>query len=275
MQILQVNLGDYIPRYQIFVQQEEEVDKLVQHWMEPSTLWDGRPVIGFMADSYLDDLETVGFKHFNPMWKFPTTSVYQNWEPMTFGMAPCLVDSTERSKDALVSQSPIVVFKSCNMLQALGIVHSRIVLPSSDVKGETKGKTYCPTTWNHAYQWEYAAKYADLLRQAGASSFLCQECILSVVAQLSNKSASHPNCAFAESASTVMSGAMVSLTPLSKASMDRPIQVSEYADFKLVDDMIQQLNGILSTPDVFHRSRLQGRSARVSTFYRTRGMINM
>ena len=40
------------------------------------------------ADSYPDDLETVGFKHFNPMWTFSTTAVYQNWEPMTFGMAP-------------------------------------------------------------------------------------------------------------------------------------------------------------------------------------------
>ena len=88
MQILQVNLGDYIPRYQIFVEQEEEVNKLVQHWLKPSTLWQGHPVIGFMADSYLDDLETLGFKHFNPMWTFPTTSVYQSWDPMTFGMAP-------------------------------------------------------------------------------------------------------------------------------------------------------------------------------------------
>ena len=58
MQILQVTLEDYIPRYQIFVQQEEGFDKLVQHWMK-TTLWDGRPVIGFMADSYLDDLQTV------------------------------------------------------------------------------------------------------------------------------------------------------------------------------------------------------------------------
>ena len=88
MQILQVNLEDYIPRYQIFVQQEEEVDKLVQHWMEPTTLWDGRPVIGFLAESYLDDLQSVGFKQFNPMWTFPTTAAYQNWEPMTFGLAP-------------------------------------------------------------------------------------------------------------------------------------------------------------------------------------------
>ena len=29
----------YIPRYQIFFGREEEVDKLVQHWQEPTTLW--------------------------------------------------------------------------------------------------------------------------------------------------------------------------------------------------------------------------------------------
>ena len=89
MQILQVTLGDYVPNYQIFVEREEEVDKMVQHWQQPTTLWDGRPVIGFMAETHLDDLPPVGFKHFNPMWTFPTTSVNQNWEPMTFGMAPC------------------------------------------------------------------------------------------------------------------------------------------------------------------------------------------
>ena len=105
MQMLQVNFDDYIPKCQIFVEQEEDVDKLVRLWMSPSTLWQGRPVIGFVAETFLDDLETVGFKHFNPMWSFPTTSVYQNWEPMTFGMAPWhLVDETEHSKDALVSQ---------------------------------------------------------------------------------------------------------------------------------------------------------------------------
>ena len=30
------------------------------------------------------------------------------------------------------------------MLQALGIVYSKIVLPSGDSKGEFKGRTYCP-----------------------------------------------------------------------------------------------------------------------------------
>ena len=67
---------------------------------------------------------------------FSNYSVNQNWEPMTFGMAPWhLVEDTDRAKEALVSQSPIAALKSCNVLQALGIVHSKIVLPSSDSKG--------------------------------------------------------------------------------------------------------------------------------------------
>ena len=60
-------------------------------------------------------------------------------------------------------------------------------------------------------------------------------------------------------------GVMVSLTQCFKASIDRPIQFSEYAEFKDVNDMIQQLNGILSMPDGFHRSQFQGKNARVSS----------
>ena len=152
------------------------------------------------------------------------------------------------------------------MLQALGIVYSKIVLPSSDVKGETKGKTYCPTTWNYSYQWQYAAEYADLLRQAGASSLLCQECTLSVIAQLSNKSASHPNCVFADSASAVMSGVMVSPTPLFKSNVDRPIAFHEYAELNDVNDMIQKLNVILSIPKGFPQSPAPRKECRSMTF---------
>ena len=75
-----------------------------------------------------------------------------------------------------------------------------------------------------------------------------------VTAQLSKKSANHPNCAFADSASTVMSGAMISLTPCiaptNKATIDRQV-AREYAEFKDADDMIQQLNSILSLPHGF------------------------
>ena len=86
MQILQVNLQDYIPRWQIFVERPETVQKDVVLWQSPSTIWCGHPVLGFMADTYLGDLKIVGFKHFNQMWSFPSTSVYQNRDPITFGM---------------------------------------------------------------------------------------------------------------------------------------------------------------------------------------------
>ena len=66
MQILQVQFQDYVPKYHIFVDQEDNADKLIQYWQEPTTL-DGQPVIGFMAETYIDDLPTVGFKDFNPI----------------------------------------------------------------------------------------------------------------------------------------------------------------------------------------------------------------
>ena len=86
MQILQVSLEDYIPKWQIFVEQLETVDKKVMQWQTPTTIGSGLPILGFMAETDFDDLAIVGFKHFNPMWSFPSTSVNQNWEPITFGM---------------------------------------------------------------------------------------------------------------------------------------------------------------------------------------------
>ena len=234
MQILQVHFQDYIPEYHIFVEQKDDVDKLVQHWQEPTTLWDGQLVIG-LAETYLDDLETVGFR-----------------EAMTFGMAPWhLVSETDRHKEALVSQSPIAVFKACNMLQALGAAYSKIVLPGGDSKGESKNRTHCPATWNYSYKRTHAAEFSDQARQVGASALLCKECTLVVIAQLSKKSAIHPNCAFADSASTVMSGAMISLTPCIEPTIDRQPALNEYAEFKDADDMIQQLNSLLSMPHGF------------------------
>ena len=162
---------------------------------------------------------------------------------MTFGMAPWhLVSDTDRCKEALQSQSPIAAFKACNVIQAIGIAYSKIVLPSGDTKGESKNRTYCPTTWNISYTWQYAADYADQLRQVRASALLCQECTLLVRVQLSRKNANHPNCAFADSASTVMCGAMISLTPCIAAKVDRQVDLHEIAEFKDAEDMIQQLN---------------------------------
>ena len=176
MQILQVHFGDFVPRYQIFMFDDSKIYKSIQQWQEPTTIWDGKPVLGFMAETFLDDLSTIGFKDFIPMWTFPTTSVNQCWEPITLGMPPwhiCEDVDKQKSKEALQSPSPLAAFKACNMIHALGIAYSKIVLPSGDSKGESKGRTYCPTTWTHCYQWAYASQYADQLRNVEASSLLC------------------------------------------------------------------------------------------------------
>ena len=100
------------------------------------------------------------------------------------------------------------------------------------------------------YRFQYAADYADMLREVGASSLLSLEC-LSVIVQLSNKSSSHPSCAFAESASSVLSGVMVSLTPVYPRKVPRFIALSEYAEFKDASEMVTELNRILSKPKDF------------------------
>ena len=110
MQILQAHYGDFVPRYQIFMFDDSKIYGSIPRWQEPTTVWDGKPVLGFMAETFLDDLSEIGFKDFNPMWTFPTTSVNQCWEPMTFGMPPWHVGedadvNRQRSKEALQSQS--------------------------------------------------------------------------------------------------------------------------------------------------------------------------
>ena len=147
MQILQAHFHDFVPRYQIFMYDDSKVYGSVPRWQEPTTLWDGKPALGFMAETFLDDLSEIGFKDFNPMWSFPTTSVNQCWDPMTFGMPPWHVGedaelNRQKSKEALQSQSPIAAFKACNMLQALGIAYSKIVLPSMTLREKrSKGHT--------------------------------------------------------------------------------------------------------------------------------------
>ena len=66
------------------------------------------------------------------MWSFPSTSVSQSWDYIAFRM--------EASH-----------LKELCGLQSVShwVIASRIVLPSSDVKGEKKNRTY-PSTWNFA-----------------------------------------------------------------------------------------------------------------------------
>ena len=256
MQILEAQYKDYVPRYQILMFDDSKIYGPCRQWQEPSTIWEGTPVMGFMAETFVDDLPCLSFKDFNPMWTYPTTAVYKCWDALTFGMPPWHIapdneHTAKFTKDALQSQSPIAAFKSTNMLHALGIVHSKVILPSGDSKAEEKQRTYCPTTWSHCYTWEYAAGYADQLRQANASPLLCKETTLLVRIQLSNKSQSHPACAFADCASTVMCGAMISLTPCIASKISRDCTLEASMSFRDETDMIQQLNSILASTHGF------------------------
>ena len=256
MQILEAQYKDYVPRYQILMFDDSKIYGPCRQWQEPSTIWEGTPVMGFMAETFVDDLPCLSFKDFNPMWTYPMTAVYKCWDALTFGMPPWHIapdneHTAKFTKDALQSQSPIAAFKSTNMMHALGIVHSKVILPSGDSKAEEKQRTYCPTTWSHCYHWEYAAGYADQLRQANASPLLCKETTLLVRIQLSNKSQSHPACAFADCASTVMCGAMISLTPCIASKTSRDCTLEESMSFRDETDMIQQLNSILASTHGF------------------------
>ena len=87
-----------------------------RQWQEPSTIWEGTPVMGFMAETYVDDLTCLSFKDFNPMWTYPMTAVYKCWDALTFGMPPWHIapdneHTAKFTKDALQSQSPIAAFK--------------------------------------------------------------------------------------------------------------------------------------------------------------------
>ena len=142
MQILQVQFHDYVPKYHIFVDRVELLTSSSSH---------GRNQQLYGGETHLDALRTVGFKDFNPMWTFPTTSVNQCWDPITFGMCAWYLNENvdkQRSREALQSPYPIAAFKACNVIQSIGIAYSKIVLPSGDSKGEAKNRTYCPTTWN-------------------------------------------------------------------------------------------------------------------------------
>ena len=64
----------------------------------------------------------------------------------------------------------------------------------------------------------------------GMCSFYARNVLYWSESQLSKKNANHPNCALADSASTVMCGAMISLTPCIAAKVDRQPDLHEFAE---------------------------------------------
>ena len=135
----------------------------------------------------------------------PSNSKHDN---ISFGMDTThFCENPTNTKDALIAQCPIVVFKASTVLQSIGIIASRILLPSADTQGETRERTYCPTTWNYAYGYHTPTEYSDALFEKGAPAVLAHECVLSVIAQMSNKNSRHAQCANAHSPSAAVSQA--------------------------------------------------------------------
>ena len=216
---------NYLPRWQIFVGNLDGLPAKTLRWRSPSTVWQRHPVIGFISDTdFRDSADNlpaeVGFRDFHPMWSRPRAAVANNNDNITFGMdSTRICDNPTNTKDALVAQCPIVVFKASTVLQSMGIIASRTLLPSSDVQGESRERAYCPTTWSYVYWYDTPAKFSDALFGEGAPAIL-HECVLSVIAQMSNKDQKHAQCANAHAPSTVVSGMMISLTPFILQAQD-------------------------------------------------------
>ena len=109
----------------------------VRHWLSRFSWQPFHQKLVFesfiQCDRFLQQLSTTA----------PTTSIFCH-EYNT-------CENPTTNKDALVAQCSIVCFKASTMLQGMGIIASRIVLPCFDVQGESRERTYCPPTWLYAH----------------------------------------------------------------------------------------------------------------------------
>ena len=186
------------------------------------------------------------------MWSHPPTAVNSSSGNTTFGMdVTHFCDTPTTSKDALLSQCPIVCFNASTVLQSVGRIASRTLLPSSDVQGESRERTYRPTTWYYAHAYDTPAQYSDALFEKGAPAILAHECILSVLVQTSSKDQRHPQCVNAHAPSCVDSGMMISLSQFYQPKKPRPVMLSETLEFNTVENMYEVLNTTLSVAEDF------------------------
>ena len=100
-------------------------------------------------------------------------------------------------------QCPILVFKASTVLQSLGIIASRTLLPSSDTQGDSRERTYCPTTWNYAYGHHTPNDYSDALFEKGAPAILAHERVLTV--SLSDEQQEPATCTMRECSRSIVS----------------------------------------------------------------------
>ena len=246
--IIEHAFEDYLPKWQIFVKDLDGLPETTLRWTSPSPIWQGYQ--SGKDIQLLGSCQRPTFRNFHPMWSYPRAAVANNTDNITLGTETThICPDPVNAKDVLVAQCPIVVFKATTELQSLGIITSKTLLPSSDVQGESRERTYCPTTWNYAYTYDTPAQYSDLLADQGA--LLARECVLSVIAQMSNKDRNHPQRANAHAPSTVVSGMMISLTPVYPCKSPRQVQITDRLKFANVNGIYEFLNPILERAEGF------------------------
>ena len=81
------------------------------------------------------------------------------------------IDPGNNETGTLQTQCPIC-FKTSTVIQGMGVIASRALLPSSDVEGQCRKHTYCPSTFNTADSYNTPALYSDQVAQHGAPTFL-------------------------------------------------------------------------------------------------------
>ena len=61
------------------------------------------------------------------------------------------------------------------VLEGLGVIASRTLLPNTDKEGERRHRPYCPATLNCADSYDTPGEYSDQLAQHGAPALLAHE----------------------------------------------------------------------------------------------------
>ena len=161
---------------------------------------------------------------------------------MTFGLP---VDPWDKGNGEIqVSESRIVCCKAATTLQGLAI-SSRQILPSSDVEGQARKRTYCPSTYRFGEEVFALGQHSDQLAGAGTPAILADECTIPVICNLSKKHQKQPKCVSSHAASTIPLELIIPLVSYYQIWGDRVVKLDAEGEFRSKTHMDQSLNEFL------------------------------
>ena len=143
------------------------------------------------------------------------------------------------------AQCPIVCFKASTVFQGMGVIASRTLLPSADVEGQRRQRTYCPTTFNTADSYDTPSAYSDQLARHGSRSLLAHECVIPLICHMRNKKQKHPTCACAHAPSAVAIGIVIPIISYYQPKFQRKIKLEDMWRLRDQGNLIGVLNDSL------------------------------